>query len=75
MNDPANVLMEREGVQTEVANNESVQIMQGLGWEVVEAESGSMTAKDMRAALDAKGIAYKASASKAELQALLEANH
>lgn len=73
MNDPANVLMEREGVQTEVANNESVQIMQALGWSLVEDKPGAMTANEMRAALDAKGIAYKASASKAELQALLDA--
>lgn len=33
---------------------------------------GKMTAAGMKAALDAKGIAYKASASKADLAALLE---
>lgn len=29
---PANVVMERDGKTTEVRNNESVQIMQALGW-------------------------------------------
>lgn len=29
---PAEVLMDRDGVVTEVANNESVSIMQALGW-------------------------------------------
>ncbi len=33
---PANVVMERDGKTTEVRNNESVQIMQALGWRLVE---------------------------------------
>jgi hypothetical protein len=32
---PAQVLMERDGKTTEVRNNESVQIMQALGWRLV----------------------------------------
>lgn len=32
---PANVLMEREGVQTEVCNDASVQVMEALGWALV----------------------------------------
>jgi hypothetical protein len=80
---PANVLMQRDGTQAEVANNESVEIMRGLGWEVVgeqgddksdaKAGTGEMTAKQLRAALDEKGISYAARASKADLQALLDA--
>lgn len=39
MEQSANVLMERDGQRTEVANNKSVQIMEGLGWNVVKDES------------------------------------
>lgn len=31
---PANVLMTRDGVETEVANNDSVSIMAALGWQI-----------------------------------------
>ncbi len=33
--DAAEVLMERDGITTEVANNASVEIMRALGWQVV----------------------------------------
>lgn len=39
MEQSANVLMERDGTRTEVANNASVQIMEGLGWKVVKDDS------------------------------------
>jgi hypothetical protein len=32
---PAEVLMEKDGVQTEVANNDSVQAMEAAGWKLV----------------------------------------
>lgn len=33
---PASVLMTKDGVETLVNNNESVQIMEGLGWALKE---------------------------------------
>jgi hypothetical protein len=46
MGKPANVVMEKDGVQTEVANNESVQIMSDLGWKPVPAEPKKKAEKE-----------------------------
>jgi hypothetical protein len=46
MGKPANVVMEKNGVQTEVANNESVQIMSDLGWKQVPAEPKKKSEKE-----------------------------
>lgn len=79
MEKPANVLMEREGQQAEVANNASVQIMEALGWTVVAADPDAankpadLTAAQIKEQLTAKGIEFKGNASKADLQALLDA--
>jgi hypothetical protein len=42
------------------------------GAEKGSSEQKSMTAADIKAALDAKGITYKGNASKTDLQALLD---
>jgi len=79
MQTPANVLMAKDGHQTEVANNQSVEIMQGLGWALVEADdkdpqdAKKLGIAELREALTAKGIAFPEGAKKAELQALFDA--
>lgn len=75
---PANVLMERNGKQAEVANNASVQIMAGLGWKVVEAKankkpSDGLRVDELKAALAEKGIGIADGAKKEDLAALLDA--
>lgn len=80
MDKPANVLMTKDGQQAEVANNQSVEIMQGLGWALVEADdkdpdaSKKLGIAELREALTAKGIAFPEGAKKAELQALFDAS-
>jgi hypothetical protein len=77
MTNTTDVLMERDGVQTEVCNDASVGIMEALGWALVEKEDqaaqGAMKVADIKAALIAKGITPPEGAKKAELQALLDA--
>lgn len=41
----ANVLMEKDGKQTEVCNDDSVKVMQDLGWSLVEGEKESAKAE------------------------------
>ena len=80
MDKPANVLMTKDGQQAEVANNQSVEIMQGLGWTLVEADDKDpqdpkkLGIAELREALTAKGIAFPEGAKKAELQALFDAD-
>jgi hypothetical protein len=79
MDKPVNVLMTKDGQQAEVANNQSVEIMQGLGWTLFDADdkdpegAKKLSVSDLREALTAKGIAFPEGAKKAELQALLDA--
>jgi hypothetical protein len=77
MTKPENVTMELDGQQTEVCNDDSVQIMEALGWVRVTEEqepAGALTVQQIRDALTAKGIEIPEGARKGELRALLEAS-
>lgn len=73
----ANVLMEKDGHRTEVANNESVQIMEAQGWKLVEPEApkapADMTAKELKAELEAYRVDAPSGADKAKLVELVTA--
>lgn len=61
------------GDPNEVKGNPELELVKGVEAQDVEfTEKTSMTANEIKAELDAKGIEYKTNMSKAELQALLD---
>lgn len=70
------VVMEKDGQKTEVADNGSVEVMEAAGWKRVGADkkpSDGLKVDELKAALTAKGIAFTEGAKKDELAALLDA--